>query len=125
VPFTIFAAHNNNAATLRFQNDLAGSDVLKGFRSIVTDIPGATPILICFNQARLDTTQTEFMALIDAWFEIDGTQRIVAIVYDPVGQNAQAQLFDVKNALVGGRVRSFFSLELAQEWLAEHRPCTT
>jgi hypothetical protein len=119
VPFSIHAAHNDTAATLRFQNDLVVAEVLEGFRRFVAEVPNANPLLICFNEARLETTQTEFMSLIDAWYEVGGTHRIVAIVYDPIAQNVQAQLFDVKNVLMGGQVRSFYSIELAQDWLAE------
>jgi hypothetical protein len=124
VSFTVFAAHTDNAATLRFQNDLVVSDVIEGFKSFVAELPDERCLLILFNEARLKTTQAEFMTLIDAWFDASGTQTHVAIVYDPIAQNAQAQLFDVKNVLVGGHVRSFYSLELAQEWLATHRNCT-
>lgn len=93
------------------------TDLEKSF-SLLGKISESKPaILLDLSDAQLVVTQAEFMALIEHWFSEHQPFVRTAIIYDPLAQKAQINLFETKNLLMGGKVRMFTSREKASEWL--------
>ena len=119
MPISIAAEASPSLLVVSLTGDIRPAEVDACFRAVSDQSANGDPILIDFREARVKATHAEFMGLIDLWFETIGAQRIAAIVYDPVGQTDNIQMFTTKNILMGGKAKSFTQLNDARTWLEE------
>lgn len=115
--YRIHAAMDQRIIRIDFSGELNRPEIELAIGELSAEISENLAYLVDLTHCALAMTASEFMAVIDVWFEAIGSATQMALVFDPVSQKDLAMLFDTKSFLVGGRQKSFGSPSAALNWL--------
>lgn len=115
--FDIDASLGDGMASIVFRGEFSRSTIEQKICELNDQIMSGVAYHVDMSQCALAMTASEFMSVVDFWFETLGSATQMALVFDPITQKDQAMLFDTKSFLIGGRQKTFADDIAAKKWL--------